>query len=270
MNVRRIGTSLSVLLLCVALPAQGQSLSELRERLGRSGQDDSGQAAQTAQEAGTTGDLAQGEIADGLRAALADGATAAVNQLGRTDGFWGDSATRIPLPGVIQRAEPLLRSAGQGGKVDEFHLGINRAAERAVPVAADLIGESIRSISLEDARQLLAGGDDAATRYFQRTAGPRLREAFLPLVAEVTDSTGVTSQYKGLASGLAGSDRLGALGSRFGGQDQTDALDLDGYVADQALERLFDAIAEREHAIRANPLGQSSDLLRRVFGGHLP
>lgn len=267
MNLRLHVVSLAAAVAAAfALPAHAQSASELRERLGRLGHPaDTGTATTSGNQAS---DLSQGEIGRGLKAALADGATAAINQLGRTDGFWGDAAARIPLPSWLQRSQSLLRSAGYGDKVDEFHLGINRAAERAVPVAADLIGESIKSISLADARAILTGGDDAATRYFERVAGPRLREQFLPLVAEVTDSTGVTSQYKTLASGLSsGSGRLGGLVSGAGGGVQADALDLDGYVADQALDRLFAAIAERERAIRSNPLGQSSDLLRRVFGG---
>ncbi len=124
-------------------------------------------AAATAASPAATGALSQSEIAAGLEEALASGASRAVNTLGRNDGFWGSNYC-IPLPSGLARYETLARQFGQGERVDAFHLSLNRAAEQAVPVAAELLGDSIRAMSLTDAQAILTGGDDAATQYFRR------------------------------------------------------------------------------------------------------
>ena len=214
--------------------------------------------------------LSNSDVAAGLKEALANGASAAVNQLGRHDGFWASSQYRIGLPSSLARYETTARQFGQGERLDAFQLSMNRAAEAAVPVAADLLGESIRNMTLADAQALLAGGDDAATQYFRRTAGTALRARFLPLVSQQTDQVGVTRRYKELTAG-SNSGRaagLAALAGQFGvggGQDLGAALDLDGYVADRALDALFAAMAEQEKLIRTNPAARSSELLRKVF-----
>ena len=212
--------------------------------------------------------LSNSEVASALKEALAKGATQAVNQLGRSDGFWGSSQYRIPLPASLARYETTARQLGQGERIDAFQLSLNRAAEAAVPVAADLLGESIRNMTLADAQALLAGGDDAATQYFRRTAGTALRARFLPLVSAQTDQVGVTKRYKeltGISNGRAAG--LAALANQFGvgsGMDAS-ALDLDGYVTDRALEALFTAMAAQEKQIRTNPAARTSELLRKVF-----
>ncbi len=226
-------------------------------------------ATATAASPAATGALSQGEIAAGLKEALANGATKAVNSLGRNDGFWG-SNYRIPLPSSLARYETLARQFGQGERVDAFHLSLNRAAEQAVPVAAELLGDSIRAMSLADAQAILTGGDDAATQYFRRQAGGALRTRFLPLVSHSTDQVGVTKRYKEFTSASNGrAQGLATLASQLGVNTGIDAaaLDLDGYVTDQALDALFNAIAEQEREIRRNPVARTSELLKKVFGG---
>jgi hypothetical protein len=41
---------------------------------------------------------------------------------------------------------------------------------------------------------------------------------------------------------------------------------LDDYVTAKALDGLFSAISEEERAIRADPMGQTSSLIKKVFG----
>lgn len=225
-------------------------------------------AAATASNPAANQALSNSEVVAGLKEALASGATQAVNQLGRNNGFWDSSQYRIPLPASLARYETTARQLGQGERIDAFQLSLNRAAEAAVPVAADLLGESIRNMTLADAQALLAGGDDAATQYFRRTAGSALRARFLPLVSTQTDQVGVTRRYKELTSlsngRAAGLTTLaGQLGVGTG--IDANALDLDGYVTDRALEALFTAMAEQEKQIRTNPAARGSELLRKVF-----
>ena len=47
--------------------------------------------------------------------------------------------------------------------------------------------------------------------------------------------------------------------------DKKDA-DLDSYVTQKALDGLFFMIAEQEKAIRKDPIGTGSSMLKKVFG----
>lgn len=245
------------LLAAAAAPAAAQSSDDLRDALRRATQ----RPAPTAPTTPPT-HVSQADAASGLREALAQGAQRGIRELGRADGFWGNDARRIPLPRALRRAEPVLRQAGQGARIDEFHLSMNRAAERAVPAAADVIGDAVRRMSFDDARAILTGGDDAATQYLRRTAGPALAERFRPIVAQATGEVGATRQYRALTQREGVGQVLGALG----GSGGASAADLDGYVTDKALDALFAQIAEEERAIRRDPVKRGSELLRRVFG----
>jgi hypothetical protein len=211
---------------------------------------------QVAQQPGATMALDNSEIIAGLREALAQGTSKAINQLGRNDGFWKDVAVRIPLPEPISGMEKTLRQFGQGARVDEFHLTLNRAAERATPQVADIFSNAVRQMSVADARAILQGPQDAATRYFQRTASDTLRQKILPIVQNATAGVGVTQSYKQLISQAGPYLQLAGRSTP----------DLDSFVTDRALDGLFTTIAVEEARIRQNPAARGTELLRRVFG----
>jgi hypothetical protein len=211
---------------------------------------------QVAQQPGATTALDNSEIIAGLHEALAQGTSKAINQLGRNDGFWKDVAVRIPLPEPISGMEKTLRQFGQGARVDEFHLTLNRAAERATPQVADIFSNAVRQMSVADARAILQGPQDAATRYFQRTASDTLRQKILPIVQNATASVGVTQSYKQLTAQAGPYLQLAGRSTP----------DLDTFVTDRALDGLFTTIAVEEARIRQNPAARGTELLRRVFG----
>jgi len=211
---------------------------------------------QVVQQPGTQAALSDSEIVSGLREALAQGTTRAVNQLGTSDGFWKDAAVRVPLPAPLSGAEQTLRQFGMGARVDEFHLTLNRAAERAVPQVANIFGDAVRQMSLQDARSILAGSQDAATRYFQRVSTDSLRQKILPIVRNATAGVGVTQSYKNLTAQAGPFLQLAGKG----------VPDLDTFVTDKALEGLFTTIAAEEARIRQNPAARGSEILQRVFG----
>lgn len=182
----------------------------------------------------------------------------AIAQLGTKDGFLGDEAVRIAAPKRYRKLVDTARKLGAEKYITAFETSMNRAAEKAVPVAAEIFADAVREMSVRDALDIVAGADDAATRYFRKVAGERLQQAFLPIVAKTTSESGVTSSFKKLKK------KGGALGDLLGGSSED--IDLDRYVTDQAMDGLFYYVAEKEKSIRSNPLGQSSDLLRRVFG----
>lgn len=197
------------------------------------------------------------EISGGLKEALTKGVRFAVNSLGRQDGFLKNARVKIPLPKNLQRVEKGLRIAGQGRTVDEFVTSMNRAAEKAVPVAIDVFVDSIKQMTFDDARQILfSGRDDAATQFFKRTSEETLRGKFRPIVEDFTESVGVTQKYKTMIGKYGFAAQL--LGQ--------DATDIDGYVTQKALDGLFLLVADEERKIRKDPIGRTTSLLKKVFG----
>jgi hypothetical protein len=200
--------------------------------------------------------LSQTEITAGLKEALSVGVEQAIGLLGQDGGFLNDATVRIPMPGSLQTLERGLRAAGQEAIADEFVATMNHAAERAVPETSAIFVETIKSMSVADARDILNGPDDAATRYFREQNQERLSTAILPIVQDATEKTGVTSAYKRLIGGM------GFL-SQFSNQD---SLDLDSYVTRKTLDGLFVKLADEERSIREDPVARSTDLLKKVFG----
>ncbi|HVE90512.1 MAG TPA: DUF4197 domain-containing protein [Burkholderiaceae bacterium] len=191
----------------------------------------------------------------GLKAALDKGAAVAVASLGRTDGFWANPKVRIPLPQTLERARGALRLMGKGGELDALELAINRAAEQAVPQAKSLLTSAVKSMSVDDAKQILRGGDDSVTQFFKSKTSTQLAEQFLPVVRRVTDKNGLAQQYNSLAS----------QGAAFG-LIKIEQATVEGYVTHKALDGLYTMIAEEEKKIRTNPVAAGSDIIRRVFG----
>jgi hypothetical protein len=193
-----------------------------------------------------------------LKGALDRGTRAAVEQLGRENGFYADARVRIPLPESLRRAEKNMRRFGMGKYADELLVALNRAAETAVPQAEQLFVDSIRKMSVQDAKGILTGGDTAATEYFRRTTSAALRAKFLPVVRQATARVGVAQKYNQYAK----------YGVRAGMVDAQDA-DLDEYVTRKALDGLYFMVAEEEKKIRKDPVGTASSLLKKVFGALL-
>jgi hypothetical protein len=195
------------------------------------------------------------EASSGLKQALADGSAAAVAKLGAENGFLGNPKVKIPLPPALQKIEAALRYTGMKRQADELVVAMNRAAEAAVPEAKALLVESVRKMTLQDAKGILTGGDTAATDYFRRTTQTQLAVRFRPIVKKATDQVGLAEQYNGLASQAA---QLGLI--------REQQATIEGYVTEKALDGLYLMIAEQEKAFRANPLAATSDIVKRVFG----
>lgn len=199
--------------------------------------------------------LSDRQVATGLKEALSQSSVAAVTKLGRENGFLGNEKVRIPLPEPLRSAEGVLRTFGQGERVDQLVTAMNRAAEAAVPEARTLLLDAVKKMSIRDAKDILTGGDSAATDYFRRTTEAQLRERFLPIVDRATGKLDVTKQYNQLAGRAA---NFGLL--------KDDQANLQGYVTQKALDGLFLVMAEEEKAIRQNPVERTGYWLKKVFG----
>jgi hypothetical protein len=209
--------------------------------------------------------LPEDQIVGGLKEALGKGVSNAVVSLGRNDGFLTNLNVKIPLPEKLQSVEKALRMAGQSQLANDFAASMNHAAEQAVPVAAGVFGDAIQQMSIADAQGILAGPDDAATKYFQKTTRTNLFAKFYPVVQKATDSVGVTAEYKAMMAKFASVNTF----SSFLGKSNPvnlNTADIDTYVTDKAMDGLFKIVATEEKNIRANPVARTSDLLQKVFG----
>lgn len=197
-------------------------------------------------------------VVRGVKEALATGTERAVKEVAKPDGYFGNRLIRILLPDKIQQVANVIGTLGYQSQVDELVLSMNRAAEKAAPKAAGFFGDAIRQMSVEDAKGILAGGDRAATDFFEKKTRGRLFEAFKPAVTKSMEQVGTVRAYKNLL------DQYEAL--PVSALTGTQSLNLDDYVTNKALDGLFAMIGAEEKKIRTDPAARTTDLLRTVFG----
>jgi len=200
-------------------------------------------------------DLTQSDASGGLKDALTQGAKVAVQQLGKPGGFSNNPDVRIELPGNLGKAAKTMKMMGMGAQVDQLEASMNKAAEAAVPQAQALLVDSVKKMTVQDAKSILAGSNDSATQYLNKTSREQIRAKFLPIVKQATDQVGLAKQYNSFAGQAAS----------FGVIDAKSA-NIENYVTEQALDGLFAMIAEQEASIRENPAGAATSLAKKVFG----
>ncbi|PTS83799.1 DUF4197 domain-containing protein [Pseudomonas sp. HMWF032] len=200
-------------------------------------------------------DLSQSDASGGLKDALSQGAKVAVQQLGKPGGFSNNPDVRIELPGNLGKAAKTMKMMGMGAQVDQLEASMNKAAEAAVPQAQALLVDSVKKMTVQDAKSILSGPQDSATQYLNKTSREQIRAKFLPIVKQATDQVGLAKQYNSFAGQAAS----------FGVIDAKSA-NIENYVTEQALDGLFAMIAEQEASIRENPAGAATNLAKKVFG----
>jgi uncharacterized protein DUF4197 len=201
--------------------------------------------------------LSNDKITAGLKEALKVSTGNAVQSTGRTDGFLKNEAIKILLPDKLQKAGKTMRMFGMGQQVDDLEVGMNRAAEQAAPKAKQIFLDALMKISINDARQILSGGDTAATEYFKRQSTEELTEAFAPIVHQSMENVGVIRQYNALMKSPAAAPFVANRN-----------FDLDKYVVGKTLDGLFYVLGQEETKIRQNPAARTTAILQQVFGKH--
>lgn len=211
--------------------------------------------AQQRAQAFSLDELSNKDATQGLKVALEKGALAAVNLLGKKDGFLGNEKVRIPLPGYLEDAAKLLRTFGQGARIDELVTAMNRAAETAVPMAKDLLLSAVKSMNVSDAKKILAGGETSITSFFAEKTRTPLGVKFLPIVTQATAKVGLAEKYNQVAGKAAD---MGLV--------KKEDANIQQYVTGKSLDGLYLMIGEEEKKIRQNPVAAGSALLEKVFG----
>jgi hypothetical protein len=241
--MKRSAYALAVLaLLCSVVRAQS-TWDKIKEQIG------------AARNPGNSAGLSNDKIIAGLKEALTVSTGNAVALTGRPDGFLKNAAIKILLPEKLRNAGKGLRMIGMGSQVDALEVGMNRAAEQATPKAKQIFLRAVTRMTFSDARQILTGGNTAATDYFKRQSTDELTAAFAPIVHQAMENVGVVRQYNQImknpmASSLA-ADK---------------SFDLDHYVVGKTLDGLFYTLGQEETKIRTDPAAQTTALLKEVFG----
>ncbi len=194
-------------------------------------------------------------IARGLKEALNIGTDKSVDFLSAAGKFYNTTDLRILMPNDLKNLESKLRQIGLGPQVDSFIKKMNEAAEKAIPQAKSILKSAITSMTIDDARAILNGADDAATQYFKRKLDQQLYRAFYPEVKKVMDSVGVTRLYTDLETRYNSIPLV-----------QKVHFDINDYITRKGLEALYRYIAVEERKIRTDVKARVTDLLRRVFG----
>lgn len=199
--------------------------------------------------------ITESDAALGVRAALERGAVVAVGLLGRPGGFLDNPKVHIALPGFLNDAAPLLRLTGQQQRIDDLVTAMNRAAEAAVPQARSMLVNAVKAMSVDDARQILAGGDESVTQFFAAKTRAPLAQTFLPIVTRATEKVALADKYNAVAGKAAA---LGLLGK--------DDANIQQYVTGKTLDGLYLMIGDEERKIRRDPVATGSAILKKVFG----
>jgi len=203
----------------------------------------------------TVADLSNQEASRGIKGMLGEGVSSAIGKLGVPGGFLNNPKVKIPLPPALNNVAKGLRLMGRGKDADELVATMNQAAERAIPEAKPLLVDAVKAMSVEDGKKILTGDKDSVTRFFRgKTAAP-LAAKFLPIVKQATDRLGVAQKYNQFAGQGA---KVGLI--------HGDAVSIEQYVTDKALDGLYLMIGEEEGVIRRNPAAAGSAIVAKVFG----
>lgn len=201
------------------------------------------------------GELSNTDISRGLREALTVGTQRVVEQVGAVDGFNLDPDIHIPLPKSLQRVDSALSSLGLSELTGNLETRLNRAAEAAAPEAKAIFVDAISNMTLSDARDILTGPNDAATRYFRQQTSGRLSELMRPVIESSLSEAGALQAYDAAISRYRQLPFLPDV-----------SADLTDYTIERSLDGIFYYLAREEAAIRENPGKRTTALLRKVFG----
>jgi hypothetical protein len=194
------------------------------------------------------------DLVSGLKEALDVGTKKAVELVSQVDGYFANEIIKILVPEKMQKIANTLATIGLQKQVDEFVLSMNRAAEKAAPVAITIFVDAIKEMSFDDAKGILTGGDTAATEYFRENTSDAIYEAFKPVITTSMEEVGVTKTFKSLTEKYSSLPFV-----------EKESIDLDHYVTTKALDGLFYMLGEEEKKIRTDPAARVTDILKKVF-----
>ena len=200
-------------------------------------------------------ELSVTDLSGAFKQALTIGAEKVISQLGTEGGFSDDEAIRIPLPKNLKKVATVLKKIGMSDQIDDLKLKMNQAAETAVPIAKDLFIESIQDMTFEDVKAIYHGSEDSATQYFKEKMTATLTENMQPIVDESLAEVGAVQSLNQVMDKYQDIPFVSAVNPN-----------LSDYVVKKGIDGVFYYLAQQEAAIRQDPMRQTTDLLKKVFG----
>ena len=204
--------------------------------------------------AATGAGLSTSDIIAGLKDALAVGSRRVVDQVSAHNGFNLDKAIHIPLPGNLAKARDMAKRVGLGGPLTDLETRLNHAAEKASARATDLFMQAIRDMTVQDAKGILQGKQDAATQYFRRKMTPGLTADMKPVVDNALSEAGAIAAYDAAVKDVKNVPFVPDL-----------KADLSQHVVQRGLDGIFHYLAREEAEIRKNPARRTTEILKKVF-----
>lgn len=198
--------------------------------------------------------LSNATVASGLKEALSLGLTDGIKSLGQKNGFYNNSVAKILMPEELQNVEKTLRSLGMGSLADKGIKLLNSAAEDAVSEAAPIFVNAVTSMTITDAKDILLGGNNSATNYLKLKTTSDLTKAFQPKVEASLIKVGADKVWSNLIT---------KYNTLTGNNIEPN---LNTYVTQQAINGVFNMVAEKENGIRNNSALQTTSILQQVFG----
>ncbi len=206
----------------------------------------------------TTPALSNGEVISGLKEALQIGIKNSVNLTSVTDGFFKNSAIKLPFPEDAIKVKQKAIDLGMSSQVEKFELTLNRAAEDATKAALPIFADAITNMTIQDGFKILNGGDGAATKYLRDNTTAKLTAAFAPKVAESINKVKLTEYWNPIIT------KYNSVMAITGGQKMNP--DLNAFVTERAIIGLFKLVEQEENKIRKDPMARVTDILVKVFG----
>lgn len=201
------------------------------------------------------GSLSVAQITAGLKEALNIGSNNVVSQLSKKGGFNLDPKIRIPLPDTLQKVDSALKPIGMSYLTEDLQNRMNGAAEAATAEVLPLFVSAIQKMTIDDARSILSGRQDAATQYLRKTMGAELSQKIQPIVASALTQAGAVKAYDNVVGQYEKMPFMPDV-----------KANMNDFVTQKAMDGIFYYVAREEAAIRENPAKRTTDLLRTVFG----
>ena len=198
--------------------------------------------------------ISEFQIGSALKEALQNGIDHQVTKLTSEDGFYSNELVKILLPEELQKVDNTLRKIGLGSLADEGLKLMNRAAEDAVKQATPIFVNAVKDMTINDAKNILMGSNNAATQYLEQKTQTELYQKFYPVVEK--------------SFGDVGADQIWTtVITKYNTLPLTEDVEpnLTEYVTQQALEGVYTMISLEEVKIRSDIAARTSDLLKRVF-----
>ena len=168
------------------------------------------------------------------------------------NGFFDSQIARIAVPDSLggsratNVATALLRSRPVQ---DRLLKQVNRAAEKGAELAAPVVADTIRNMSISDAVSIINGGPRAATALLQGQLGNSLIDRMLP----------------GIGNGLKLFDNE-IINLVLSQATNVDFAGISRDVSREVGDAIYRSIGAQEESIRANPRATNDPLLIAVLG----